>query len=139
MSDWNAAQHSKLKEEQTIPAMNLANSLKCEHVISVLDIGCEIDNPWGSSFSYIESSRKLACFRENRKFEPAAKEKRRFYICISVQRKIVVWAAKSPDKIGAFCCRRHLFCLHIMARPEGFEPPAFGIGIHCDIQLRHGR
>ena len=26
-----------------------------------------------------------------------------------------------------------------MARPEGFEPPAFGIGIHCDIQLRHGR
>ena len=45
MSDWNAAQHSKLKEEQAIPAMNLANSLKCEHVISVLDIGCEIDNP----------------------------------------------------------------------------------------------
>ena len=45
MSDWNAAQHNKLKEEQTIPAMNLANSLKCEHVISVLDIGCEIDNP----------------------------------------------------------------------------------------------
>ena len=44
----------------------------------------------------------MACFRENRKFEPAAKEKRRFYICISVQRKIVVWAAKSPDKIGAF-------------------------------------
>ena len=26
-----------------------------------------------------------------------------------------------------------------LARPEGFEPPAFGIGIHCDIQLRHGR
>ena len=26
-----------------------------------------------------------------------------------------------------------------VARPEGFEPPAFGIGIHCDIQLRHGR
>ena len=26
-----------------------------------------------------------------------------------------------------------------MARPEGFEPPAFGIGIRCDIQLRHGR
>ena len=27
----------------------------------------------------------------------------------------------------------------LLARPEGFEPPAFGIGIHCDIQLRHGR
>lgn len=26
-----------------------------------------------------------------------------------------------------------------VARPEGFEPPAFGIGIRCDIQLRHGR
>lgn len=26
-----------------------------------------------------------------------------------------------------------------VVRPEGFEPPAFGIGIHCDIQLRHGR
>lgn len=26
-----------------------------------------------------------------------------------------------------------------VARPEGFEPPSFGIGIHCDIQLRHGR
>lgn len=29
--------------------------------------------------------------------------------------------------------------LVLLARPEGFEPPAFGIGIHCDIQLRHGR
>ena len=26
-----------------------------------------------------------------------------------------------------------------VARPEGFEPPAFRIGICCDIQLRHGR
>ena len=26
-----------------------------------------------------------------------------------------------------------------LARPEGFEPPAFRIGICCDIQLRHGR
>ncbi len=32
-----------------------------------------------------------------------------------------------------------LFCITIMARPEGFEPPAFRIGICCDIQLRHGR
>ncbi len=31
------------------------------------------------------------------------------------------------------------WCLFCLARPEGFEPPAFGIGIHCDIQLRHGR
>ena len=34
----------------------------------------------------------------------------------------------------AFACRGTR-----LARPEGFEPPAFGIGIHCDIQLRHGR
>ena len=27
----------------------------------------------------------------------------------------------------------------VLVRPEGFEPPSFGIGIHCDIQLRHGR
>ena len=27
----------------------------------------------------------------------------------------------------------------LVARPEGFEPPAFRIGICCDIQLRHGR
>ena len=26
-----------------------------------------------------------------------------------------------------------------MARPEGFEPPIFRIGICCAIQLRHGR
>ena len=35
--------------------------------------------------------------------------------------------------------RRHLFCLHIMARPKGFEPPFFRIGICCVIQLRHRR
>lgn len=35
--------------------------------------------------------------------------------------------------------RRHLFCLLIMARPEGFEPPIFRIGICCVIRLRHGR
>ena len=35
--------------------------------------------------------------------------------------------------------RRHLFCLHIMARPKGFEPLIFRIGICCVIQLRHGR
>ena len=26
-----------------------------------------------------------------------------------------------------------------MVRQKGFEPPAFRIGICCDIQLRHGR
>ena len=26
-----------------------------------------------------------------------------------------------------------------LARPEGFETPAFRIGICCDIQLRYGR
>ena len=26
-----------------------------------------------------------------------------------------------------------------LARPKGFEPPIYGIGIRCVIQLRHGR
>ena len=30
-------------------------------------------------------------------------------------------------------------CGFSLARPEGFEPPAFRIGICCDIQLRYGR
>ena len=29
--------------------------------------------------------------------------------------------------------------IFVLARPEGFEPPASRIGICCDIQLRHGR
>ena len=33
---------------------------------------------------------------------------------------------------------RSLFTAGV-ARPEGFEPPAFRIGICCDIQLRYGR
>ncbi len=48
------------------------------------------------------------------------KGKRRFYICVLVQRKITVWVAKKPDKIGLFR-GRHLFCLHIMAQMERFE------------------
>ena len=37
--------------------------------------------------------------------------------------------------------KRHLAAsfLFFLARPEGFEPPSFRIGICCDIQLRHGR
>ncbi len=46
--------------------------------------------------------------------------------------------SKKARYIRAFR-RRYIFCLHIMARPEGFEPPAFRIGICCDIQLRYGR
>ena len=33
---------------------------------------------------------------------------------------------------------RSLFTAGV-ARPDGFEPPAFRIGICCDIQLRYGR
>ena len=44
MSDWSAAQYSKFKQERTIPAIDLANSIKCENVNSVLDIGCGIGN-----------------------------------------------------------------------------------------------
>ena len=44
MSDCSAAQYSKFKQERTIPAIDLANSIKCENVNSVLDIGCGIGN-----------------------------------------------------------------------------------------------
>ena len=44
MSGWSAAQYSKFKQERTIPAIDLANSLKCENVNTVLDIGCGIGN-----------------------------------------------------------------------------------------------
>ena len=33
---------------------------------------------------------------------PNTKGKRRFYICVSAQRKIAVWVAKKPDIIGLF-------------------------------------
>ena len=29
--------------------------------------------------------------------------------------------------------------LDFLARPKGFEPPTFRIGIYCAIQLRYGR
>lgn len=32
----------------------------------------------------------------------SAKGKRRFYICVLVQRKIAFWVAKKPDRIGLF-------------------------------------
>ena len=35
--------------------------------------------------------------------------------------------------------RQALNACRFLARPEGFEPPAFRIGICCDIQLRYGR
>ena len=44
MFDWSASQYSKFKQERTIPAVDLANSIKCENVNSVLDIGCGIGN-----------------------------------------------------------------------------------------------
>lgn len=44
MSDWSTAQYSKFKEERTIPAVDLANSLRCKNVNSVLDVGCGMGN-----------------------------------------------------------------------------------------------
>ena len=34
--------------------------------------------------------------------QQSTKGKRRFYICVLVQRKIAVWVAKKPDIIGLF-------------------------------------
>ena len=42
--------------------------------------------------------------------------------------------SKKTRYIRAFR-RRHLFCLHIMARREGFEPPAFWSVARRSIQL----
>lgn len=44
MSEWSAAQYSKFKRERTIPAFDLANSIKYENPNSVLDIGCGTGN-----------------------------------------------------------------------------------------------
>lgn len=44
MPEWSAAQYSKFTQERTLPAVDLANSIKCENVNSVLDIGCGIEN-----------------------------------------------------------------------------------------------
>lgn len=44
MADWSAAQYSKFKMERTLPAIDLANAISCDHVGSVLDIGCGIGN-----------------------------------------------------------------------------------------------
>ena len=46
-----------------------------------------------------------------------------------------IQAAHKEGKEGARCVKLHTH----LARPEGFEPPAFRIGICCDIQLRYGR
>ena len=46
--------------------------------------------------------------------------------------------SKNPRLYRGFC-GTYLFYVPVMARPEGFEPPAFRIGICCDIQLRYGR
>ena len=55
MSDWSAAQYSKFKKERTIPAVDLANSIKCENANSVLDIGC------GASNSTAVLAKKFPC------------------------------------------------------------------------------
>ena len=34
--------------------------------------------------------------------QQSTKGKRRFYICVLIQRKIAVWVAKKPDIIGLF-------------------------------------
>ena len=44
MSDWSASQYSKFKQERTLPAIDLANSIKCGNANTVLDIGCGIGN-----------------------------------------------------------------------------------------------
>lgn len=44
MSDWNAEQYAKFKNERTLPAVDLANAIIKDNVRSVLDVGCGIGN-----------------------------------------------------------------------------------------------
>ena len=40
MSEWNSEQYLKFKKERTQPSVDLANAIKIEHPINVIDIGC---------------------------------------------------------------------------------------------------
>lgn len=66
----------------------------------------------------------------------AAKEKRRFYICVLVQRKIAFWVAKKARYTQAFR-RRHLFCLYIMVGVRRFELPASWSRTKRSTELSH--
>ena len=66
-------------------------------------------------FPYIESSKMFAYFQKNQEFTSCYKKKVAILHLPSVQRKIAVWVAKKPDKIGLFR-GRHIFCLHSMVR-----------------------
>ncbi len=66
----------------------------------------------------------------------AAKEKRRFYICVLVQRKIAFWVAKKARYAQAFR-RRHLFRLHIMVGVRRFELPASWSRTKRSTELSH--
>lgn len=44
MPDWSAAQYAKFKKERTLPAVDLADSIRRKDVRTVLDIGCGIGN-----------------------------------------------------------------------------------------------
>ena len=46
---------------------------------------------------------------------------------------------KTPNALSVKGLRVAQKAIRAMARLEGFEPPAFRIGICCDIQLRHRR
>ena len=66
----------------------------------------------------------------------SAKGKRRFYICVLVQRKIAVWVAKKPDIIGLFA--GDIFFVSTLwsewgdlnPRPLGPEPSALPAALH---------
>ena len=40
MAEWNSDQYLKFKKERTQPSIDLANAIKIENPISIIDIGC---------------------------------------------------------------------------------------------------
>ena len=71
----------------------------------------------------------------------STKGKRRFYICVLVQRKIAVWAAKKPDIIGLFA--GDIFFVSTLwwtrrdsnPRPLGCEPNALPAELQARIWI----
>ncbi|MBQ8200401.1 MAG: methyltransferase domain-containing protein [Clostridia bacterium] len=44
MTDWNAEQYSKFRQQRTLPARDLARAIPLKHARRIIDIGCGIGN-----------------------------------------------------------------------------------------------